>query len=126
LAVVVKPFMALDTSQTTQLFLAAECAAEQGVFEAFHTAAMRIVDGPSGLAHWRVVADTVVMANRQEFELCVTSAKYADRIQRHYEEGVAIGIEMVPTSIINGRVYEGALDGLALDSAIARALRPGP
>lgn len=58
------------------------------------------------------------------FDLCVATAKYADRIHEDYAVGVELGVRGVPTSIVNGLVYEGSLELPALDSAVARAL-PG-
>lgn len=112
----------LDTSEDVKLFLAAECAKEQGFFEAFHTAAMHLVGRHRGAPHWTVVADSVGVRDRSEFDRCVRTARYAAEIDGAYAEGIEFGVRVVPTSFINGEVYEGSLDLLALDSAVARAL----
>ena len=124
-AVVVKPFSVLDTSKSTKLFLAAECAEEHGVFEEFHTAAMRMLNGTGGPAEWITIADSIGMPQRSEFDLCVATAKYADQVRRDYEEGLSFGVQVVPTSIINGSMYVGALEAAELDTAIAQAMPRG-
>lgn len=125
LAVVVKSFVPLNTSEETKLSLAAECAHEQGVFEAFHAAAMEVIEGEQEGAYWTVVADAIAPPDREDFDRCVVTARYAERVHRNYSEGVALGVRGVPTSIINGYVYEGSLELPALDSAVARALPGG-
>ena len=122
LAVVVKPFFLLDTSEDTKLFLAAECAHEQGRFDAFHTTAIDMFGSNDAIRHWTAVADSVSVSDREQFDRCVLGAKYAERIQRHYIEAVSLGVRVIPTSIINGMVYEGSLGLAALDSAVARAM----
>lgn len=122
LAVVVKSFVVLNTSRDVQLFLGAECAKEQGVFEAFHSAALEMRGSHFGPAHWRTVADSVGVPDIEEFSSCVLSARYADKLQRDYAEGISFGVQGVPTSIVNGDVYEGSMTLAALDSAIVGAI----
>ena len=121
LAVVVKPFVTLDTSASTKFFLAAECAAEQGVFEAYHTWSMAMLQ-TNERTDWTAVADSVDVPNRAEFDQCVLTARLGNRIQGYYDEGVGLGVRAVPTSFINGYAYEGSMELSALDSAVARAM----
>ena len=118
LAVVVKPFRSLDATEATRLSLAANCAAEQGMFEQFHNEAFRV----DGVSHWSEVADSVDLPDRTAFDRCVGAAKYAGRLEDDFEAAWAMGVRIVPTSVINGRLYSGALGSAALDSAIANAL----
>lgn len=122
LAVIIKPFARLDTSEETKMFMAAECAEEQGVFETFHNVAMDMYGQADDRAHWTVVADSTGVPDRAGFDRCVLTARYAAKMERDYLEGVGLGVRVVPTSIINGQVYEGSLGLAALDSAIARAM----
>lgn len=122
LAVAVKPFVRLETTELTKLFLGAECAADQGVFEAFHTTALRYGQNQRRAPLWKDVADSISVPNRMAFDECVTSAAHADRVESAYREGVDLGVRMVPTFFINGRVYMGAMDAATLDSAVAVAL----
>jgi protein-disulfide isomerase len=41
------------------------------------------------------------------FDACMTSGKYAGRIQASQNEGVAAGVGSTPTFLVNGRLYEG-------------------
>ena len=58
LAVTVKLFTSLQ-DEHIDLYLAAECAAVQGVFEPFHAAALRIESPVGGVASWELVMDSV-------------------------------------------------------------------
>ncbi|MCY4398279.1 MAG: thioredoxin domain-containing protein [Gemmatimonadetes bacterium] len=123
LAVAVKPFVPLEMNESTRLFLGAECAAEQGVFGAFHTAALRLGEGQGRAPLWEDVADSVGgLLSRPAFDHCVTSGEYADRVESAYREGADLGVRMVPTFFVNGRMYMGAMDAVTLDSAVAAAL----
>ena len=46
------------------------------------------------------------------YDACMTSAKYAGRIQADYESGGRLGVNATPTFIIGGKLYPG---GLAAD-----------
>lgn len=41
------------------------------------------------------------------FESCMTSGKYAGRIQASLNEGISVGVGSTPTFLVNGRLYEG-------------------
>lgn len=82
------------------------------------------MEGEHEDAYWTAARDAIALPDRGDFDRCVVTARYAERVHRDYSEGVALGVRGVPTVIINGYVYEGSLELPALDSAVARAL-PG-
>lgn len=41
------------------------------------------------------------------FNACMTSGKYAGRIQASLNEGTSVGVGSTPTFLVNGRLYEG-------------------
>jgi len=86
---------------------------------------MRMLNGTGGPAEWTTIADSMGMPQRSEFDLCVGTAKHADQVRRDYEEGWSFGVRVVPTSIINGSMYVGALDAAELDTAVAQAMPRG-
>lgn len=86
LAVVVKSFVPLDTSEGTRLSLAAECAHEQGVFGAFHSAAMQVVEGQQGGPVWAVAADAIAVPDRAADDWRASAVGYRRHLRRDPSE----------------------------------------
>ncbi|HKV73782.1 MAG TPA: thioredoxin domain-containing protein [Gemmatimonadales bacterium] len=94
----------------------AACANDQGKFWEQNAA---IFDGQGNWAVQSSGADDVfrdyAKANGLDlkaYDACMTSAKYAGRIQADYESGNRLGVNATPTFLIAGRLYPG---GLAAD-----------
>jgi protein-disulfide isomerase len=90
---------------------AAACAAEQGKYWEMN---QRIYswedDWPAktdATGIFRNMARSLGL-DMAKYDACMTSAKYAARIQAGALEGRAIGVKSTPTFYINGRLYEGA------------------
>src|ERR1041384_226456 len=58
-----------------------------------------------------------------QYDQCMTSAKYAGRIQASAEEGKKLGVGSTPNFLIGGRLYAGALSSDSLRTLV-RALAP--
>jgi protein-disulfide isomerase len=43
------------------------------------------------------------------YDACMSTAKFAGRIQASYDEGVAVGVNATPTFVIGGRLYPGSM-----------------
>ena len=102
--------------------LASECAAEQSQFEAFHDllfAKQAFLDTMSLTA----AAGAVGIANRQAFEECLRSKRYAGRLEQDKEMGKRLRIRGTPTMLVNGRRFDGALPSETLDSVVNAAMR---
>lgn len=60
-----------------------------------------------------------------KYDACMSSGKYAGRIQASYEEGVRLGVGSTPTLLVGNRLYQGRLDSDAIarlvDSLAPRA-----
>jgi len=59
------------------------------------------------------------------YDACMSSAKYAGRIQASLEEGTKLGVGSTPTFLINGRLYPGAMSSDTV-VAIVRKLTSTP
>ena len=60
---------------------------------------------------------------------CMSSAKYAGRIQASYNEATALGVNSTPSFLIDGRIYSStSVDAILklVDSLIAASPRPAP
>jgi protein-disulfide isomerase len=42
-----------------------------------------------------------------KYDACMSSARYAGRIEAGKTEGIQVGVESTPTFLINGRLYAG-------------------
>jgi len=94
----------------------AACANEQGKFWEQNAA---LFDGQGNWAGQPAVATGVLRdyakANGLDlaaYDACMTSAKYAGRIEADYQSGNRLGVNATPTFLIGGRLYPG---GLAAD-----------
>jgi protein-disulfide isomerase len=106
----------------------AACADEQGKYWPQHE---RIYEGQSEWAASRDGADIFRRYAREvgldlaKYDACMSSGKYAGRIQASYEEGTRAGVSSTPTLLVGGRLYQGRLDSDAItrlvDSLAPRA-----
>lgn len=106
----------------------AACADEQGKYWDQHR---RIYEGQS---EWSGARDATGMfrdyarANGLDlgkYDACMSSGKYAGRIQASQEEGAHLGVSSTPTLMVGGRLYQGRFDSDAIihlvDSLAPRA-----
>jgi protein-disulfide isomerase len=106
----------------------AACADEQGKYWPQHD---RIYEGQSEWSPSRDGADIFRRYAREvgldlaKYDACMSSGKYAGRIQASYEEGTRAGVGSTPTLLVGGRLYQGRLDSDAItrlvDSLAPRA-----
>jgi len=106
---------------------AAACADEQGKYWELHAA---IYDHQTEWAESRNAAALLgalgegLGIDRGRFDACMSSAKYAGRIQASLDEGSRLGVGSTPTFLIGGRLYPGAISSDTLRAAVERALPP--
>ena len=95
----------------------AACAEEQGKYWPQHD---RIYEGQS---EWASASDAAGIFRRYageigldlgRYDACMSSGKYAGRIQASYEEGVRAGVTSTPTLLVGGRLYQGRFDSDAI------------
>lgn len=87
---------------------ASECAAEQGKFWEMHDKlfADNIAGRMSAEQFKKDAAD--LSLNQEQFNQCLDSGKYRDKISRQKSEGDKAGVTGTPTSFLNGIIYPGA------------------
>jgi protein-disulfide isomerase len=96
---------------------AAACGEEQGKFWPMHD---RIFEGQPEWAEERDATAlfrryaTEVGLDAAKYDACMSSAKYAGRIQASYEEGIRLGVNSTPTLFVGGRLYQGRFDSDAI------------
>ena len=104
---------------------AAACGEEQGRYWELHAA---IYERQAEWAESRSAPGIMAQLaaglglDRSRFQSCMSSAKYAGRIQASFEEGSRLGVGSTPTFLIGGRLYPGALSSDTLRAAVERAL----
>ncbi len=94
----------------------AACADEQGKYWEQHD---RIYGGQGEWAggdateHFREYAGASGL-DLERYDECMTSGKYAGRIQASLEEGVRLGVGSTPTLLVGDRLYQGRIDSDAI------------
>lgn len=100
---------------------AAEAAGAQGKFWEMHDAIYLNQD--LWVAMQTPMDAFVEMATKlnldvEKFKQDVTNNKFADRINKDRQDGIAVGIQGTPTFFINGRQYTGGLNYATMQLAI--------
>jgi protein-disulfide isomerase len=88
--------------------LASECAREQDKFWEFHDLVYQNQDIMSATQYTNF-AQQAGVANMPAFEQCVSTAKYKDRVQADYLDGVNHFVTGTPTFYVNGLQIPGAI-----------------
>jgi protein-disulfide isomerase len=106
----------------------AACADEQGKFWDQH---QRIYEGQADWSASRNAAAIfhdyakAIGLDVARYDACMSSGKYAGRIQASQEEGARLGVASTPTLMVGGRLYQGRFDSDAIthlvDSLAPRA-----
>jgi protein-disulfide isomerase len=97
--------------------IAAECAGQQGKFEAYHDALFAAQES-IGKVSWRNIAASVGVAELNEFDHCVRDERYAERVAQDLRSGIRIGVPGTPTIVVNGM----RLRGPPTEEAIAKQI----
>jgi protein-disulfide isomerase len=102
--------------------LAAECAADQGRFEAFHDRVFRAQDSLGmGLSLSRIAADAQV-ADTAAFGRCLRDSVHVARVRADMDAGNRLGIQGTPTILFNDILVTGSPSEARLDSLTKTAL----
>jgi len=106
---------------------AAACANDQGKFWPMHEALYlhqpEWAPKKNASAAFTDYAKTVGLDVNQ-FTDCMTSTKYAGRIQASFDEGLKLGVSGTPNFIIAGRLYPNTLPSDSIRAIVMRALPP--
>lgn len=112
--------------QAAEAAEASECAAEQGKFWGMYD--KLFTDNTAGkMSKEQFEQDAVDLGlNKDQFNQCLDSGKYADKVKTLKEEGDEAGVTGTPTSFINGNIYPGAYpfeDFTASDGAQEKGMK---
>lgn len=102
--------------------LAAECAGEQGRFEAYHDGLFAGQDSIGTRAWERFAADAGV-ADLEAFTRCIRDERLIAKVDADAALAETSGIRLTPSIVINGTLIPGALSEAELDKWIARSQR---
>jgi protein-disulfide isomerase len=104
----------------------AACAEEQGKYWEMHSAIydrqMDWSESRNAASQFSEIAGSLGL-DRKRFDECMSSAKYAGRIQASLEEGTRLGVGSTPTFLIGGRLYLGVLSSDSLRKVVEATLR---
>jgi len=85
--------------------LASRCANDQGKYWDYHT--MLFNSAELNEDRFKAIADELGL-DREKFDECLASAKYADAIDADIAAGADVGVSGTPAFFINGRMLSGA------------------
>lgn len=101
--------------------LAAECAADQGRFEAYHDALFAAQDSIPG-EQWTVLAASVGVSDLPRFSQCIVERRFDDRIRQDLEQARKFNLTGTPSVIIDETLLAGTPSLRVLDSLIQTRL----
>ena len=97
--------------------LAAECAGEQGRFEAYHDALFAAQDS-IGTRAWERFAAEAAIPDLDAFTRCVREERLLANVDRDAALAEESGIRLTPTIVVNGTLIPGALSEAELEEWI--------
>ena len=107
--------------QSKLLAEAVHCAGDQGKFFEMHDKIFaNTIQGLSADALVSTLAQSLGL-NTSEFNDCLTTGRYASKVEQSTQEAVNFGFDGTPTSTINGRVIFGARPLADFEAAINQA-----
>ena len=98
-----------------------ECASEQGKFWEYHDKLFENLSLGYGLDNFKQWAKDLNL-NSEQFNGCLDSGKYAQKVQADFQEGQEVGVKGTPATFINGNLVSGALPYEAFEQLIGDLL----
>ncbi|MDP3900057.1 MAG: DsbA family protein [bacterium] len=87
--------------------MASECAAEQGKFWEYGD---KLIENQASLSTDTYKSIAVELGlNTSQFNTCLDTQKYADKVEQDYQEGLAKGVRGTPGNFVNGSSLPGAV-----------------
>lgn len=99
---------------------ASECAAEQGKFWEFHDALFENQTSLSANYYPQLAGELGIDTGK--FNDCLTSGRFAQKVEDDYQLGLSVGARGTPYSLVNGQPVSGAVPFAQLKQAIDAAL----
>ncbi len=99
-----------------------ECASEQGQFWEYHDKLFENLQTGYSLDNFKNWAKDLGL-DEQQFNACLDSGKYAQKVKADFQEGSAKGVNGTPATFINGQLVSGALPYETLQQIIESELK---
>ncbi len=101
---------------------AAECASEQGKFWEYHDKLFANQPSGFGIDKFKQWAKDLGL-NAAQFNSCLDSGKYAQKVQQDFQEGQQKGVNGTPATFVNGQLVSGAQPYNVFKQAIDNLLK---
>jgi len=102
---------------------AAECAGEQGKFWEMHDLLFQAnANSTMSVDQWKKEAANLKL-NTQQFDSCLDSGKYANKVAQEQSGGAAAGVQGTPATFINGEIISGAVPYEQIKAVIEAKLK---
>jgi protein-disulfide isomerase len=102
--------------------LAAECAAQQGLFAEYHAAAYHRINVALTRGGWLRIAKTISGLDSEELKQCVDEKRTATPLIAQADFAVRLGVTATPTTLVNGRFISGLISLASLEMAIGSVM----
>jgi protein-disulfide isomerase len=101
--------------------VAAECAGEQGRFEAYHDVLFAQQDS-IGKRPWNAYATQAAVPDTAAFGRCVNDQRFAERVRNDMDAALRAGVAATPTFIFDGRMVDGTAGAALVERWVADQL----
>lgn len=107
-AIIFRHYFLTNHPEAEKAAEAAECASEQGKFWEMHDKLFADNEaGRLGLEQFKIDAVDLNL-NQEQFNQCLDSGKYENKINEQKSEGAKAGVTGTPTIFVNNNIYPGA------------------
>ena len=107
---------------------ASECAGEQGRFWEYHDILFENVKGENvgSFSEENLKSFAGVLGlDMEQFNSCLSSRKYLERVRQDFRDGQLLGVQGTPTFLIDGETIRGLQDYEEYRNIIDRLLQEG-
>jgi protein-disulfide isomerase len=101
--------------------VAAECAGEQGRFEAYHNALFAQQDS-IGKRPWNEYAREAMVPDTAAFRQCLREERFADKVRSDIVAGERAGVVATPAFIFDGKMVDGTVGAAQIEKWVAEQL----
>ncbi len=122
LSIVHRSFVPGAPGNVLRAHMAAECAALQRTFPAYHAAMFRNRNRLGSRTAWLEIADQAGLPDIATFRECVITKREMRQLVHDTETGKRLGVAGTPTSFINGRRMIGAWSVASIEELIMEEL----
>ncbi len=118
LRIIYKDFVENESAPVFETHVAGQCVAKQGKYSEFLRLGYRNPDLTNISSGWREILTTIPGIDSAAVEDCVSATDATERVRANTVEARQRGLTMTPSSVADGRLFEGSLTLDVADSVV--------